>query len=334
MDIDNRGISEREGTVSLANVTIFQNTSSYSIELVGVDALIETLEIHGSNSGMNWVANGQLSSYLNSSIIRGNQGCLDLVDHSELISNSVIFECTGADPSVSSSFVNFTDSFFSHAQGMSDTFSTLGNSHIRWISSSNIGTPNFSGSNNIVDVMWLVDANVINQHLRNIPYSDINITFSQYESDFTTTLPYSGRELVGPFIGQRWTPVQGWSLNNTMNMGCDYDGVHNDTIPMQLESDIVVLCMVEISNQPPFIMWTTPEDESVYPSGSTVTFNANESWDLDDDNLTYTWTSNIDGNLAGDFGVCGGNDNGSFFLGNPWFSPHDCLSDGLHQITR
>ena len=128
MDIDNRGISEREGTVSLANVTIFQNTSSYSIELVGVDALIDTLEIHGSNSGMNWVANGQLSSHLNSSIIRGNQGCLDLVDHSELISNSVIFECSGADPSASSSFVNFTDSFFSHAQGMSDTFSTLGNS--------------------------------------------------------------------------------------------------------------------------------------------------------------------------------------------------------------
>ena len=118
-----------------------------------------------------------------------------------------------------------------------------------------------------------------------------------------------------------------------MNMGCDYDGVHNDTIPMQLDSDIAVLCMVEISNQPPFIIWTTPEDESVYPSGSTVTFNANESWDLDDDNLTYTWTSNIDGNLAGDFGVCGGNANGSFFLGNPWSSSHDCLSDGLHQIT-
>ena len=65
----------------------------------------------------------------------------------------------------------------------------------------------------------------------------------------------------------------------------------------------------------------------------TVTFNANESWDLDNDNLTYTWTSNIDGNLAGDFGACGGNANGSFFLGNPWFSSHDCLSDGLHQIT-
>ena len=122
LDIDNRGISEREGTVSLANVSIFQNTSSYSIELVGVDALIDTLEINGSNGGMNWVANGQLSSHLNSSIIRGNQGCLDLVDHSELISNSVIFECSGADPSVSSSFVNFTDSFFSHAQGMSDIF--------------------------------------------------------------------------------------------------------------------------------------------------------------------------------------------------------------------
>lgn len=333
LDIDNRGISQREGRVSLANVTVFQNSSSYSVDLNAVDALIDTLEIYGTNGGMNWVANGRLSSYLNSSIIRGNQGCLDMVDHSELISYSVTFECAGAEPSTSSTFANFTDSSFSQGQGLSDTFSTLGNSHIRWISSSDIGTPNFSGSDNIVDIMWLVEANVINQHLRNIPFSIINITFTQYESDFTAALPYSGRDVVGPFIGQRWTPVQGWSQNNTMSMGCDYDGVHNDTAPIQVVSDIVALCMVEISNQPPFIIWTTPEDESVYPSGSTVSFNANESWDLDNDNLSYTWTSSIDGNLAGDFGICGGNANGSFFFGNPWFSSHDCLSDGLHQIT-
>ena len=54
---------------------------------------------------------------------------------------------------------------------------------------------------------------------------------------------------------------------------------------------------------------------------------------MDKDNLIYTWNSSIDGNLAGDFGICGGNANGSFFFGNPWFSSHDCLSDGLHQIT-
>ena len=103
--------------------------------------------------------------------------------------------------------------------------------------------------------MWIVEANVINQNLRNIPFSSVNITFDQYESEFTTILPYSGREIVGPFIGQRWTPVQGWSQNTSMSMGCDYDGVHNDTTSLQINSDSIVTCMVEISNQPPFVIW-------------------------------------------------------------------------------
>ena len=57
LDIDNRGISERVGRVSLANVTVFQNSSSYSVDLNAVDAVIDTLEIYGSNGGMNWIAN-------------------------------------------------------------------------------------------------------------------------------------------------------------------------------------------------------------------------------------------------------------------------------------
>ncbi len=334
LDIDNSGIGEREGRVSLSNITIFQNSTSHSVELNSADSSIDNLEIIGSNMGAMWTANGRLTSYLNSSHIRGSQGCLEMIDHTDLVSSSVLFECEGANPSVSSSFVNFTDSSFSSATGMSDTFSVLGNSHVRWISSSHIETPVFTGSDNIVDVMWFVEANVVNQNLRNIPFSDVNISFDQLETEFNDTLPYSGREVMGPFIGQRWTPVQGWSQNTTMSLGCDYDGVHNDSAPIHLTSDSVVICMVEIPNQPPFIIWTTPEEESVYPSGSQVDFNATESWDLDDDDLTYTWTSSIDGALAGDWGPnCFANSNGSLFYANFWLGGLRCLSDGAHLIT-
>ncbi|DAC45636.1 MAG TPA: hypothetical protein D7H82_05480, partial [Candidatus Poseidoniales archaeon] len=245
LDVDNSGIGEREGRVSLSNITIFQNSTSHSVELNSADASIDNLEIIGSNMGAMWTANGRLTSYLNSSHIRGSQGCLEMIDHTDLVSSSVLFECEGANPSVSSSFVNFTDSSFSSATGMSDTFSVLGNSHVRWISSSHIETPVFTGSDNIVDVMWFVEANVVNQNLRNIPFSDVNISFDQLETEFNDTLPYSGMEVMGPFIGQRWTPVQGWSQNTTMSLGCDYDGVHNDSAPIHLTSDSVVICMVE-----------------------------------------------------------------------------------------
>ena len=337
LDIDNSGITEREGSVSLSNITVFQNSSTHSVELNLADATIDNLEIVGSNYGIKWTAIGGMTSYLNSSLIRGSQGCMELIDHTDLVSSSVHFECEGANPSTSSSFVNFTDSSFSTVLGMSDTFSTLGNSHIRWISSSQIATPNFTGSDNIVDLMWFVEANVVNQNLRNIPFSDVNFSFDQLEVEFTHTLPYSGREVVGPFVGQRWTPVQGWSQNTTMSPGCDYDGVHNESVPIQLTSDSVVTCVLEIANQPPFIIWGDPEDESVYPSGSPVYFGGNESWDLDDDDLSYTWTSSIDGVLAmtGGSGSCSGTavDNGSSFMANNLVGGSQCLSDGLHLIT-
>ena len=218
------------------------------MELNLADATIDNLEIVGSNYGIKWTAIGGMTSYLNSSLIRGSQGCMELIDHTDLVSSSVHFECEGANPSTSSSFVNFTDSSFSTVLGMSDTFSTLGNSHIRWISSSQIATPNFTGSDNIVDLMWFVEANVVNQNLRNIPFSDVNFSFDQLEVEFTHTLPYSGREVVGPFVGQRWTPVQGWSQNTTMSPGCDYDGVHNESVPIQLTSDsVVTLSLIHIS---------------------------------------------------------------------------------------
>jgi hypothetical protein len=127
---------------------------------------------------------------------------------------------------------------------------------------------------------------------------------------------------------------QGWSADNTAYVGCDYDGVHNDSASITLDDDLLVYCRLELTNQPPFIIWSTPEDEAVYPSGSQVDFNAIESWDLDDDDLTYTWTSSIDGIIHQADGPpsCYSNLNGSFLAAN-FFSEGTCLSDGSHLIT-
>ena len=41
---------------------------------------------------------------------------------------------------------------------------------------------------------------------------------------------------------------------------------------------------------------TSPEDETTFPSNGEVLFDGT-SWDMDNDPLTFKWTSTIDGDL-------------------------------------
>ena len=333
---DNSGLSQN-GNIIINDILIYSNSTdpdSYAIELNDVDAEISNLEIQVDNKGLYWDAEGSLVSYLNDSIIdsQNTDSCLDLVDHSELLINNTGLRCNSP-PSIDASFVNMTNSFF-YSNSSSKNFLMKSSSHLRWISSSVMDTPSFQSDDNIVDEMWFVETHVLNQYLNHIPFSSVNLSFDNYESEYFQILPYEGIDILGPFIGERWTPISGWSEVNNVHTGCDYDLVHNDSESFELNSDKVVNCILEISNQPPFIIWTTPEDESVYPSGSQIAFNATESWDLDYDDLTYTWTSSIDGSLAGDWGPnCFANSNGSLHYANFWLGNSNCLSDGLHQIT-
>ena len=333
---DNSGLSQN-GNIIINDILIYSNSTdpdSYAIELNDVDAEISNLEIQVDNKGLYWDAKGSLVSYLNDSIIdsQNTDSCLDLVDHSELLINNTGLRCNSS-PSIDASFVNMTNSFF-YSNSSSKNFLMKSSSHLRWISSSIMDTPSFQSDDNIVDEMWFVETHVLNQYLNHIPFSSVNLSFDNYESEYFQILPYEGIDILGPFIGERWTPISGWSEVNNVHTGCDFDLVHNDSESFELNSDKVVNCILEISNQPPFIIWTTPEDESVYPSGSQIAFNATESWDLDYDDLTYTWTSSIDGSLAGDWGPnCFANSNGSLHYANFWLGNSNCLSDGLHQIT-
>ena len=79
-----------------------------------------------------------------------------------------------------------------------------------------------------------------------------------------------------------------------------------------------------LSNQAPFIIWDSPSDQTIFPSQSEVSFNASRSWDLDDDFMTFTWTSSNRWPItsARNCNYC------------KW---HDLLlvslSDGIHDIT-
>ena len=328
LDIDNTGM-DHHGTVIIDDLRVVTNSSTHAIELDEVDGFVRGVDLSGDNGGMLWDADGQVTSYLENSFIVGNSAsCLNLVDQTELLSYNIALDCDPSAPaSMSDSFANFTDSWFSF--GSSDTFEMLGNSHLRWVSSSDFGTPIFTGSDNIVDVMWMVEVHAVNQHLLHIPHAEINMTFDLYESEHTATLPYSGMASYGSFIGERWTPMQGWSETNLVYTGCDYDGVHNDTASAELSSDLTVYCRLELQNQPPFILWDSPSNEDTFASGSIVSFDASRSWDLDMDGLTYSWTSNVDGDLLVACGPLSGN--GSIFEANS--GPTTCLSDGVHQIT-
>ena len=335
LDIDNSGLS-RDGLVILDDLVANLNRTGFGIELQDVNAEIQSLNLSGTNQGVYWRGGDSITSHLKSSKISGQGGaCFDVIDHIELIVNDLVMNCSsGSKPSIESSFINFTNSRFISTNGQETSFNLESSSHVRWISSSAISDPTYAASDSILDIMWFIEVHAVNQLLRHIPYAEVNLSFSSWEADQTANLPYHGFETLGPYVGTRWLPTQGWSADNTAYIGCDYDGVHNDSTPVTIDDNLLVICRLELANQPPFIIWATPEDEAVYPSGSQVDFNAIESWDLDGDDLTYSWTSSIDGYLAGDWGPnCFANNNGSVFYANFHLGGGRCLSDGNHQIT-
>jgi hypothetical protein len=329
LDIDNSG-NLFPGIVILDDIAIHSPSSNYSVRLEGVDAEINGLDLSGDGGGMYWEAKGSFPSRISNSVIwDSSSNCLDLDSHTELIADGVSLICDAL-PQIDHSAVNFTDSSLAKRSGSPSTFSFNTSSHLRWISSGNILTPENSEDDVIVDVMWMVDVHTINQNLLNIPLASVNISFQEFESEVLATQPYQGMFEYGPFVGERWTPLQGWSSTNTVYVGCDYDGVHNDSEPMQIDGDKRVYCRLELSNQPPFILWESPLDDMEFSSESEITFDSRESWDLDFDSLTYSWSSSIDGDIGSACYLQSSNN--SFFIANLNES-EPCLSDGNHIIT-
>ncbi len=330
VEIDNTG-SLFSGLVIIDDMSVNSNSSDYSVVLNNVDAEISGLDISGNGGGLFWKASGTAASKISNSVIWDSESsCLDLVSHANLSASAVSLMCHQSFPTIDESIVSFVDSSLNQLPGVQNSFSLNSSSHLRWISSHEISTPNSIEDDNILDIMWNLEIHTINQNLMNIPMAMVNISFENYEAEIISTQPYEGFQTYGPFIGKRWTPVQGWSETNSAEVGCGYDGMHNSTGILEINDDKRVYCRLELSNQPPFIHWETPMQDSEYSSGSTIIFNASESWDLDLDELTYTWTSSIDGDIAASCNQTL-NGNQSLIIANQNSSL--CISDGKHTIT-
>ena len=320
------------GTVLIDDMMVSSASTSYSVFLESVDADIRGLDLSGDSGGMYWKAKGMTASHFSSSVLWENEAkCLDLVGHTDLIADNISLICDSTNPTIDSSLVNFTESSLTQGADATNSFVMNSTSHLRWINSEPLGTPGYNEMDSILDVMWDIDVHVINQNLLNIPHATVNITFDLYEEEYNATLPYSGHADYGPFVGMRWTPIQNWSETNNAYVGCNYDGVNNTSAPMVLDGTYRVYCRLELSNQPPFILWDMPEEEAEMSTGSEVLFDASRSWDLDFDGLTYSWESSIDGDLLSACGTLIGG-NGSIFSANTVGEP-ECLSDGTHLIT-
>ena len=317
-----------QGWIEIERAEIYTNTTSGTpaIQLDDVDARINGMNIHGNNGGIDWTGRSLTSSLSNSSLVGNN--CLTISDVPKLESWGLDLSGCSGNFAISSSDVNLTD----FVQG-SVTLAITGSSYIRAISSS-VTIPVMPPGATL-DEMWFVDLWTVNQHGHGLPWAAANVSFSQFESDFSFTMPYGGNEKLGPFVGQRHT-ITGASPVTTVSTDCSYDNTTGSTGPDALNQDLAYyLCTITLVNQPPLIVWDEPLNNTVTSSGAEIWFNASNSWDLDNDPITFNWTSDIDGSAYSFCSGLGGGVPGDLAINQPpGQSLNLCyLSDGEHQIT-
>ena len=310
------------GWVEINGAEIYTNLTSTSaaIFLDEVDAVLEGINLHGSHAGIQWTGRGLESKLSNSTLVGTN--CLSITDMPLLETWGLDVSGCSGNVAISSSDVNLTD----FTQG-SMTLAVTGSSYIRSISSQ-VTLPTLPIGATF-DEMWFVDMWAVNQNNHGLPWAHVNVSFSQIESDFDVTMPYIGNLVLGPFVGQRHT-ISGSSSITEISTDCTYDNTTGSTGPDSLNQDLsYYLCTITLVNQPPLIIWDEPLNGTVVSSGAALWFNASNSWDLDNDPLTFTWTSSIDG-LHTTF--C--QSVGSSGAANLQFNDGNCvLTDGVHQIT-
>ena len=326
LSIDNSGLTlgQQGGRINMHDVTITsERTGSESGPALRINqaaANIDLLIMPGNHSGIIWNAdnNGNFPSSISRAQFSGTS-CLILSDHSSLsgVQNTITPECTGS-LVFQNSQVNWSglDDLTSSTIFNLDSLSSL---HLHRPSQLDLASAIIAPSAEI-DIAWDISVWVENNNSNGVPNAPVQISFDQFESDVQENTTDIGFVKFLDYIGQRWTQT-GPSSVSTVSVSCAYDGISNSS-SIQLDSDKIVFCQLPLGNQPPFLYWDTPEDSSVFPSGSEIIFNASRSWDLDDDPLTWEWISSIDGTIG---------DESKFTVNEVGQS--QVLSDGLHTIT-
>ena len=313
-----------------------------AVELLRTAAHIEGLSMVGNHTGLDWSGdnNGNFASTISDSEFSGTS-CVKLTNHPNLggQGNTITSSCFGFVQLINSqvNWSNLEDELGTTMIQLDDT-SDL---HLHQPINVDLNLASFSGTAT-VDVAWDLTIWVVNNFTNGVPNANVDATFTDYEpsvQEYTNDLGYV---FLSDFIGQQWTS-SGASSFNTVTVQCGYDSITNST-SATLDQNRFVNCLLPLDNQAPFLMWTSPLDETIYPSQGEVMFNASDSWDLDDDELTFTWTSDLDGDIVASCtgqGVGNGQGitqqdmaNGAPFTVNTNYLNMGCqLSDGIHVIT-
>jgi hypothetical protein len=319
-----------DGWVDIDGAEIYANLSAGApvITIDDTDARLEGINLYGNHSGIQWTGR-TLDSKLGNSTLSGNN-CLTISNIPKLNTWGLdVSGCTGS-VSISGSDLNLTD----YIQG-GVPFSITGQSYVRAISSQ-VTIPILPPSATF-DELWFVDMWVVNQFGHGLPNSLLNASFTQFENSFSMQMPYSGNEIIGPFVGTR-TTIAGSSQVTDISTECWYDNTGGSTGPDTLNQDLMMyLCTITLVNQAPLIIWDVPLNNTVTSSGAEIWFNASSSWDLDNDPITFQWTSDIDGDTSV---FCnpfmGGVVPGDLLVNGPNTGQGQggcTLIDGEHQIT-
>ena len=326
LSIDNGGLNlgQQGGRLHLHDIQIdTERTGSQSgpaMELNKAAAYIDVVTMSGNHSGIVWNAdnNGNFISSMSRVQFSGSS-CLVLSDHIDLSGqdNTITPFCTGS-LIFQNSNVNWSGLVDLTANTVLnlDSFSSL---HLHQPSQVDLNNA-IIGPSATIDVAWDVEVWAINNNSNGIPQAIIDLTFDQIESSTQEPTNEIGYVKFPNYIGQQWTQ-SGPSSTTSATISCGYDGISNSS-SVVLDQDRVVYCLLPLGNQAPFLIWDSPVDLEIFPSGSIVEFNASNSWDLDNDPLTWEWTSSIDGIIGSD----------SNFTVND-LSSSQSLSDGIHTIT-
>ena len=322
--INNSGlnIGVQGGMFHMENVETWINRTGPAIEVSGAEGEINGLDMFGNHGGLSWDAdhNVERISILSNANLSGT-GCLSLSNHDQLSghSNSITADCLG-----NLSFVNVELNWTGLTDHGNHLFNVDTNSHLHFHKPNNIDYQNASiAGNGWIEESWDIEVWVVNNNSNGIPSASVQLNFDQLESSIGESTNEIGTVLFPDLRGKRYNSA-GQTPFTTITVDCSYDGVSNSTTVI-LSQDRIVWCHLPLGNQAPFIMWDTPVDLEVFPSQSEVVFNASRSWDLDDDLMTFTWSSSIDGILLSGLD--------SSFTVNKIDEQSISLSDGIHDLT-
>ena len=313
---------QRPGHIEISTADISSNGSDSQVSLQSIDGHLTDVNFIGSS--FDWSASGLVPSSIQGGSFELTTGCASFYNFTQLNGRDNSFSCLDGETIEFSS--SNTTMVHTSIPGAS-TISLSSGSNVNWVSSTNLSTPLSDDSGDALMISWFIDVEVTNQNGYGIPFATISLEFDQLQEDSIHTLPYSGTSILGPYVGRSWTSSDGWSQTANVLANCSYEGFHATMEQVQLDSDLGIVCSIDLPNQAPFIIWSSPEENSVFGSSERVVFNATDSWDMDNDTLSFSWTSSIDGPLANS------SSGTAFFVANDPSGPTITLSDGDHTVA-